>query len=508
MEVELKLLVARENLDRVLAAGAVERRARGPARTSELASAYFDTPDHHLFSQGLALRLRRVDGQWRQTLKSDAARGSRGAAGLHAREEYEWAVADRRIDFALLAETPHAPVFAKRRVREELRQVFSTRFRRTALRLALEGDAQAELCADLGWIRAGDARAPICEVEVELGPDGGSPAALFGFARELLEEVPFRLGAISKAERGYAIGRGEPRRPHKAQHVALRADMSRTAAFLAVAQACLAQVHANEEGFLVGKDAEFLHQLRVGLRRLRVALAMPEDPDWSAARVPLREELRWLFSAIGPARDWDVFVTEMLSPLLEQGGGDAGLAAFRARCLRLRQRHHRAAREAVRGSRYTALLLAIGELLAGPLPAEAPGQAASVRSFARAVIERRDRALRRRGEALAEAGAEERHRARIAAKKLRYCAEFFAALYPQKRVRRYVNALSALQDVLGAVNDAATCARLIGEARAPGRVDGRTIGLVQGWVAYAEARAVERLARAWDEFARCTPFWT
>jgi len=508
MEVELKLLVDRADLDRVLTAGVVGRRSRGPARTSELATVYFDTPDCHLFSRGLALRLRRSEGRWLQTLKSDAAQGSRGAAGLHAREEFEWAVAGRRIDFALLAGTPYASVFAGRRVREDLRQVFSTRFRRAALALDLQGGAQAELCTDLGWIRAGNARAPICEVEVELDPGAGSPAALFAFARELLEEVPFRLGAKSKAERGYALSRGERPRPRKAQHVALHADMNRAGALLAITQACLAQVHANEDGFLLGRDTEFLHQLRVGFRRLRVALAMPEDPDWRAAREPLREELRWLFSAIGPARNWDVFLTEILPPLLQQGGDDAGLAAFRARCLRLRHRHLCAAREAVRGVRYTALLLAIGELLAGPLPAEAPGEAASVLSFARAVIERRDRTLRRRDEALAEASAEDRHRARIAAKKLRYCAEFFAALHPHKRVRRYVEALAELQDVLGEVNDAAICARLIAETGASGRVDGRTIGLVQGGVAAAEARAIEGLARAWNGFARRTPFWT
>ena len=150
MEVELKLLVDRADLDRVLTAGVVGRRARGPARRSDLASVYFDTPDGHLLSRGLALRLRRSDGQWRQTLKSDTARGARGAAGLHAREEYEWAVAGRGIDFALLAETPYASAFARRRVREDLRQVFSTHFRRNALALDLEGGAQAELCTDLG----------------------------------------------------------------------------------------------------------------------------------------------------------------------------------------------------------------------------------------------------------------------------------------------------------------------------------------------------------------------
>ncbi len=508
MEIELKLLVARGDLDRVLTAGAVERRSRGPARTSELTSVYFDTPDGHLLSRGLALRLRRSGGRWLQTLKSDAAQGARGAAGLHAREEYEWAVAGRRIDFALLAKTPYGSVFASRRTREDLRPAFSTRFRRTALRLDLEGGAQAELCTDLGWIRAGNARAPICEVEIELDPGAGGPAALFAFARALLEEVPFRLGAMSKAERGYAIARGDRPRPRKAEDVALHADMNRAGALFAIARACLAQVHANEDGFLSDRDPEFLHQLRVGYRMLRVALAMPEDPDWRAAREPLREELRWLFSAIGPARNWDVFLTEVLPPLLQRERGDAGLAAFRARCLRRRRRHLAAAREAVRGARYTALLLAIGELLAGPLPAEAPGQAASARSFASAVIERRDRALRRRGGTLAEASPEDRHRARIAAKKLRYCAEFFAALYPHKRAGRYVEALSELQDALGAVNDAAICARLIGEAGASGRVDGRTIGLVQGWVAAAEARAVDGLARAWDGFARRTPFWT
>jgi CHAD domain-containing protein len=281
--------------------------------------------------------------------------------------------------------------------------------------------------------------------------------------------------------------------------------MSRAEVLQTVARGCLAQIHANEEGFLDGRDPEFLHQLRVGFRRLRVALAMPEDTEWRAALEPLREEMRWLFSVLGPVRNWDVFLAEMLPPLMHHLGTDSGLVALRSRCLRLRRRNFALARQAVGSPRYCALLLSLGMLLYGRPPAELSGTAAP--AFGHAVIARRDRTLRKRGEALARASPEERHRARIAAKKLRYCAEFFAVLYPQKKVRRYVDALADLQDALGLINDAAVGAAIVTELGSGGRVDTRVIGVVQGWIAAGEAREIERLPRAWDGFEECRRFW-
>ena len=501
MEIELKLLMARENLDRVLGAQVVKRCAQGGAETGELTSVYYDTPDLDLHGERLALRLRQSGEHWLQGLKGGAA----STAGLTEREEYEWPVSGRSVDLTLLDATPYGPVFAKRRVREALRPVFTTRFTRTLRRLALAEGAQAELCADLGEIRAGNRRAPVCEVEIEL--KSGSPLALFGFAAELLQEVPFGLGARSKAERGYALYRNAPPRPCKALPVALRPDMSRAEVLQTVARGCLAQIHANEEGFLDGRDPEFLHQLRVGFRRLRVALAMPEDTEWRAALEPLREEMRWLFSVLGPVRNWDVFLTEMLPPLMRHLGTDSGLVALRSRCLRLRRRRLALAREAVGSPRYSALLLSLGILLYGRSPAEPSGTAAPALVFGHAVIARRDRTLRKRGEALASASPEERHRARIAAKKLRYCSEYFAVLYPQKKVRRYVDALADLQDALGLINDAAVGAAMVTELGSGGRVDPRVIGIVQGWIAAGEARAIECLSRAWDGFEECRRFW-
>lgn len=501
MEVEIKLLVAREDLGRVLSAQAVQRRASGRVHAADLVSIYCDTPQLDLHGEGLALRLRQSGERWLQTLKSGAA----SAAGLTQREEYEWPVAGRRIDLGLLETTPYAPVFAKRRVRETLRPVFTTRFSRRLRRLALADGTLAELCVDEGEIRAGRSRRQINEVEIEL--KAGNRQALFEFAAELLVEVPFRLGTDSKAERGYALYRNEQPRPRKASSFSLRPDMPRAMVLQTVAHACLAQIHANEHGFLTGRDPEFLHQLRVGFRRLRVALAMPEEPDWRAALEPVREEMRWLFSVLGPARNWDVFVTEILPPIQSHFGSDEGLAALRTRCLRLRRRHLALARKAVRSTRYPALLLSLATLLYGRPPPELPDTAEPARAFAQAIIERRDRALRKRGEGVRNATPEERHRARIAAKKLRYCAEFFSALYPQKKVKRFVDALSEVQEMLGTINDASVANLLLGELGSGARADARMIGMVKGWVAAGEARAIERLVRSWDGFEGSRQFW-
>jgi triphosphatase len=510
VETELKLLIARDDIDRVLGAQAVRRRAQGRAQANELTNVYYDTPALDLHSERLALRLRRVgagsDERWLQGLKGGAA----STAGLTEREEYEWPVRGGGIDLALLDATPYGPLFAKPGVRDALRPVFTTRFKRTLRRLALTEGVPAELCVDLGEMRAGSRRSPVCEVEIELV--GGSPSqpaqhvALFGFAAELLQEVPFRLGALSKAERGYALYRDTPPRPRKALPVALRPDMSCAEVLQAVARGCLAQVHANEEGFLAGRDPEFLHQLRVGFRRLRVALVMTEDPEWRSALEPLREEMRWLFSVLGPVRNWDVFLTEMLPPLMRHFTADSDLARLRARCLRLRRRHVVLATAAVVSPRYTGLLLSLGLLLYGGPPAWR-GPAAPAQVFAQSILERRDRSLRKRGETLSTASPEERHRVRIGAKKLRYCAEFFATLYPQKKVRRYVDALADLQDALGLINDAAVGGAMVGELGRGARVDPRMIGVAQGWFASGEARAIAGLPRAWEGFEQCRRFW-
>jgi triphosphatase len=80
-----------------------------------------------------------------------------------------------------------------------------------------------------------------------------------------------------------------------------------------------------------------------------------------------------------------------------------------------------------------------------------------VLSFARGLLDERRRRLKRRGKGLAGLDDAHRHKARIAAKKLRYAAEFFGSLYIGRKARRrhgrFLEAIEALQDLLGELND-------------------------------------------------------
>jgi inorganic triphosphatase YgiF len=517
MEVELKLLVAPEHLARIDRHPAVRAVRRGGARKHALATVYYDTPESDLARAGVALRLRRDGNRSIQTLKG----GGDAAAGLHARDEIEWDLGGNSLNVALLDSTPYAELFAKRKVRGRLRPVFATEFDRAARTLAFPDGTLAELALDRGVIRAGRHEAPISEAEIEL--KGGDPARLFALARAIAHDVPLQLGHASKAARGYALGRGAAP-PQKARAIPLEETMTAGAALRCIALACIAQMQANEDGLRAGRGPEYLHQLRVGLRRLRSCLGLVALASSKEAVAPLAEALRWLGGALGPARDWDVFMTETFPPLARRFAGAAGLASFRARAARVRRAHAAAARDAVSSQRYTELLLALGEAFArddlpafsgsaGPAAAgegeASPRLDAPVGTFGAFVIDRRDRRVRKRGRAVPEAPPEERHRVRIAAKKLRYAAEFFAALYPAKRVARYVEALEDLQDILGALNDAAVVDRLLAEVAAGG---GRSTapgidGLVRGWVAAAAHHELARFRRAWNEFEDAKRFW-
>jgi CHAD domain-containing protein len=257
--------------------------------------------------------------------------------------------------------------------------------------------------------------------------------------------------------------------------------------------------------------------MRIGTRRLRSCLALAVrylPPD---AINPLVAELKWLAGILGIARDWDVFATETVPLFAAQFAADPALAAdirrLRARIARRRNAARAAARVAVRSPRFQHLVLGVGALCSAPgREAAAPTDGRTdqdlptVRAFAKKLLERRHRRLVQRADACAPGTPEERHALRIAAKRLRYAAEFFAPLLRRKRGRAYVQALAGLQDVLGRGNDAVTAARL---ATLVARGDGdRAAAALRGWVTAQGAATVPLLAPAWAHFARTRRFWT
>lgn len=437
-----------------------------PSRQQVL-NTYFDTPDCLLAQAQMALRLRRMGRRWLQTLKTAGS----GAGGLSARGEWEFVLPDGVLDLALFRDTPLAALKAAPRLHELLQPAFTTDFQRTRWVIEREPGQRVEVALDFGEVRCADRALPICEVELELL--AGEPATLIALAQELSTTLPLMPSGASKAERGYRLFRDEPLAPVRARPVHLSPDATPAQALCASVSAGLAHFLANQEGALATDDPEFIHQLRVALRRLRAVLRLFRADV--GTDVPFAD-LRWLAAELGEARDRDVFCAEVWPPLaaafVSFGGSEAELAPVAARADAAREAARIRARAALRSPRTARFILALAGLVSA---SAAPAADASVhpvgvdtrlqplREFAARQIRRRHKRLLRDARNLAGMTADLRHRLRIDAKKLRYTAECFATLYRRERFDPWLAALTAIQAVLGEANDAATALRLLAQ---------------------------------------------
>jgi inorganic triphosphatase YgiF len=326
------------------------------------------------------------------------------------------------------------------------------------------GGSRILVTLDEGRIESAAGDTGLCELELEL--ERGEVADLFGLAQALAETAPLRLGILSKSARGFALLDGAKPSPSKAEPVSLSPEADAGAVFRSVARACLRHLRLNETAFLEGpRNPSALHQMRVALRRLRSALSLfaplfEDDPKAAA----LGDEIKRVTEPFGTARNLDVFLHDTLPVLAEHNGGDAALKGIEEKALAAREQAYSAVQAILESPQWRGLLLDV----AGWVEAGAwSGQDAARqdgRHFAAGILDGARRRLKKRGRGLRHLDAHTRHRARISAKKLRYGAEFFADLFPkpkaQKRQKAFGDALSDLQDHLGALNDIETARTL------------------------------------------------
>src|SRR5580704_6855972 len=119
-----------------------------------------------------------------------------------------------------------------------------------------------------------------------------------------------------------------PAQPVKARCTRINSKMTPDDAFRTTLSDCLAQMTAHAGVLRAGRSVEGLHQLRVGLRRLEVALKSFGE----AFEQPWLEELRGrakvLSSRLGPARDLDVFLEELLAAPAKAFSGEEDAEMF------------------------------------------------------------------------------------------------------------------------------------------------------------------------------------
>lgn len=463
-------------------------------RRAKLLALYFDTPSHDLAKRDMALRLRRSGRDWKQALKV----GRSGCGGLHSRDEWEFERPGASIDLSLFATTPLAGLPRAKKLHESLAEVFRVEVARTTWKIEIEPGTTVEIALDRGVVRRGRQTEPISEVEIESLE--GAPLAVFDFAERVVDALALRPSSITKAERGYRLARGDKPAPAKAGRVRLDASMAPAEAANAALASALRQLQDNEAGVLQTRDPEFVHQMRIALRRLRSALRAFRKATGPDLEARVRGDLHWVTQATGKARDLDVLATQTLPAMLEAySGGDTGALKHR---LAVRRRHARdEVRSALLSRRYARLMLDFARWLAQSR--EAPRESAeNVRQFADRVLRKRHARWMRESQGLDLMAQAARHRVRIGAKRLRYVAEGFAALYGRKRMGHYLGALSKLQDGLGRANDAAVAERLLGDLAAPAPF----AAFARGWLASETRSSLESLARQRDRVDRALAF--
>ena len=440
-EIELKL---------ELAAGAADALEASPpwagdAKITMQRSIYFDTPDLTLSKSGMSLRIRQSGGKRIQTAKADGA----GAAGLFVRSEWERPVKD---DVPVLDEaTPIRALLGD--AEDSVGPAFELHIERRRW-IIDENGSEIELVLDRGEAVAGERAAAICEIELELKQ--GDSSALFALARRLDAVAPVRLGVLSKAERGYRLLEAAPRMA-KAEPLDLTGDLTAAEAFRKIVANCVRQFRLNENLLSAARNGDALHQARVGLRRLRSAFSIFKPVIAGATSAALAEDLRWLASQLGEARDLDVML-ERTPP----GSLHSALAA-------VREEAYGRVNEALASERVRELMLDLTEWSIGgdwlaTAACENDGKQ-SAREFAATALDRFRSKVKKEGRDLAGAGDETRHDLRKDTKKLRYASEFFASLFNRQRQRRrnrkFLCGLEQLQDQLGALNDLATAPHLL-----------------------------------------------
>ncbi len=306
---------------------------------------------------------------------------------------------------------------------------------------------------------------------------------------------------------------GKPPAWSKFTPVTLKSSATADDAIYVVVSACRDHWQRNLAAAVDGRDPEGLHQARVGLRRLRSALAAFKKFISAPQRSALNQEAKWLLAQLCPARDLDVLIGDLAAPLAGGLSADAGLAQL-MRAARLAQtKAHGAAAKALEGARALRFVSRLDAWLSGRgwrtgKDASDDGLNLPAADFARRLLNRRLRNIRADYSDLHAATVEERHELRLDVKKARYALEFFQVLLPAKRVARVNGLLKALQENLGHLNDIEVAQRTVAElvhtadaglARRQIAAGGEVIGQ---WHKAAAAKAEPEMFDLWRKFKK------
>jgi CHAD domain-containing protein len=290
--------------------------------------------------------------------------------------------------------------------------------------------------------------------------------------------------------------------------IRLEPRMPAGGAIAAVLEQLLGTLQANVGGTAADIDPEFLHDLRIAVRRTRSALKLAGDALPAGLARRFRPEFKWLGDLTTPTRDLDVYLLgfdEMAAGLV--AATPAELTPFRQHLARRRAAEQRRLARGLRSARFSRLAgdwrEALGAAAAGQRPRPVAAQLAA-RRIRRAVR----RVLSDGGAITATSAADSMHELRKRCKDLRYLLEIFGSLYDPGEHWQVVRGLKALQDCLGEFQDTevqrqeirAFAAQMMDERTAPAATL-LAMGEIAAGLAIRQRRARGEFAGRFREFA-------
>lgn len=490
------------------------------AQQQRLSAYYFDTPNQDLAKKGIALRIRFEDSQWVQTLKT-------AGDGVAKRVELNTVLSltgtpdtldvSRLVpDVSLITEPTVVAQLTNIMPLDELAQALTVQYftdvQRTSRQIK-KNNSRIEIAYDIGKVGIGRLnsqksvnnhgliQSDIHEIEFELLE--GDPSDLIEVAKTWCKKYKLYLSTVTKAQRGsLLLANKQFAQPVKADLAVLQLHkgISQFAFLQAVVNNCLVQILPNASAIAEGSpDGNLVHQLRVGIRRLRTALKHFKfardyiDPNWLMV-------LKQTFSLLGEYRDKEILQIKT-QPLLESVGAPHVEWSTAVDIMPI---------DAVRANDFQILLLELIGFTHLPVPADNPKAKAPVAKK----LEKLFTAIAAASDKFASLDTESQHGVRKDLKSLRYVSEFAAPLFASQtngkkgkkaaELNAFLQYLEPAQDVLGEYND-----NVVGHANylEKAKTDPNALFAV-GWFSGREQASAEQCAVSLKTVKNAPKFWS
>ena len=431
-----------------------------PPDIRDFTASYYDFPDRLLQGQGYSLSIEKATRRRRrQVVRKTAA----DFAARTAPDEYGVSVKRNTPDWNAFEGRPYANLLPVVPEAKEMVCLFTVRVKRYSWKLETEGGAAVHMTLDSGYIETNGKTKDICVLKLA----GADIATRFSLAKQISAHIPVQLEMLTYAEHGFNLLKTEAEAVTRPGRMPVHGAQTPAQAFQAIARMCLKHLLANVAVFDGEARQGVVHQVRVAIRRLRVAFDLFRDVLDDPLRNPLRAELGWMARELGNARSTDVYIDEVLRPEAARFEGNQEFATLFDEYRQRQQQAHEMAGHHLKSARFFRALLTLGEWIetGSWLRAQNSQQNVSMGAFSAAQLSRYWRRVRREGKRLNWKSDEAIHEWRLTFKKMRYAADYFGVLYGLDKAssnipHRAAQFLAAIQGGLGQLNDTAEMMRL------------------------------------------------